>query len=27
VLERFSLHQCVPRQLALLQLVASGALS
>jgi glycosyltransferase involved in cell wall biosynthesis len=27
VLERFSLQQCVPRQLALIQLVASGALS
>jgi glycosyltransferase involved in cell wall biosynthesis len=27
VLERFSLQQCVPRQLALMQLVASGALS
>ena len=27
VLEQFSLQQCVPRQLALMQLVASGALS
>jgi len=27
VLERFSLQQCVPHQLALMQLVASGALS
>jgi glycosyltransferase involved in cell wall biosynthesis len=27
VLEQFSLQQCVPRQLALIQLVASGALS
>ncbi len=27
VLERFSLQQCVPRQLSLMQLVASGALA